>query len=60
MNEYISPAIATQLAPPSQNIPFDTKIKLKRDSAVLFPSGNENEESDESAQSINDIKEKSY
>ena len=47
-----------QLAPPSKNISFGTKIKLRRDSAVLFPSSNENEQSDESAQSINDIKKK--
>ena len=56
--EDIFPAIAMQLAPPSKNIPFGTKIKLRRDSAVLFPSSNENEQSDESAQSINDIKKK--
>ena len=55
MNEEVPPAVATQVSS-SQNIHSDTN--MNQEDSVLSSSINKTEQSDESKQLINDIKEK--
>ena len=56
MNEEVPPAVPTQVSSSSQNIHSDTN--MNQEDSVLSSSVNKTEQSDESRQLINDIKEK--
>ena len=55
MNEEVPPAVSTQVFSSSQNIHSDTN--MNQEDSVLSFSVNKTEQSDESRQLINDIKE---